>query len=415
MRYNRFGFFSNKHNTGSMEPYELNVNVTESANDTAVTYTIDTNISNSIDLVYTLSGNAVASDFTDNAIEGNISLDSSGNATFIKQVSVTNLDTDPTFGLQLRGISNTSSILYTGTTYTVDSTQGPAFTTTGIIPESANVTVGTDTYTVYNFTNNMQPSVAYDVSSILSGNVSFTNLGSNVNAVVEVLIVGGGGGAGNAIYQYSNSAIAFPGGGGGAGYNIVSTTFNTLGLGTNYPFTIGNRGYAPSPDAGAPGALNRNGTDGYNTEFLSNTVTGGGKGMGGSRAGSGSATPQPIVLGTAGAPNGREGGRGDYYQLPGTIITVPGTDGDNGNLSLTGWFKSPGTVESNAFTLGNSGSGSNSANSNAYTPYNAVNFGGGGGVKYLGTPFNYSFGRQGNAGTIQIRWLQQPDSRTISS
>ena len=423
MRYNRFGFFSNKHNTGSQEPFELIVNVSESANDTAVTYTIDTNVPNSIDLVYTLSGNAISSDFTDNAIEGNISLDASGNATFVKQVAITNLNTDPTFGFQLRGQSNISSIIYTGNTYQVTSTNVPSFSVTNLpTPVSGNVTVGSDVYTVYNLNQELtpaQPPYPAWYPTYRSGNVTFSSLGANANATIEFLVIGGGGSAG----AFSKTTypefpwlpqITMPSGGGGAGYDVISTTFGALTESVGYPFTIGNRGLKYGQNGYNP--TSGDGLAGGNSSIMGLNVTGGGAGL--SQSGNGLDVFNDAP---AGQPNGASanatnvGGRGSrWYNNSATSAN----NGGPGNASLTGWYDEPNNLTATPFApTGGGGSGSVSVNPNIPdgTPYFTTGFGNGGGVREVTTPGNPVIQpAQGQAGTIQIRWLQQVESRTIT-
>ena len=94
MRFNRFGFQSNKFNvgTGFIPTPTPTFSVSESANSTALTYTIDTNVTSGANLFYTFNGNVTNSDIVQGNV-GTIALDVNGNATVILDAGTDFTDT----------------------------------------------------------------------------------------------------------------------------------------------------------------------------------------------------------------------------------------------------------------------------------------------------------------------------------
>ncbi len=176
--------------------------------------------------------------------------------------------------------------------------------------------------------------------------------GGGPSNVYWQVVAGGGGGGGKGQEDV--------GGGGGAGAGGFRTNFPGPGPGgfpisaTNYPITVGAGG-AGGPDAPGPsGSPTREGSNGSNSVFSTNTSAGGGHG-----GNSGGAAP--------GGGNGGSGGGGPSFNPVGSGNTPPvsppqgnnatanpGTSGGTGGGGFGG--ASPGSAPTNAGTAGGIGS-----------------------------------------------------------
>lgn len=183
--------------------------------------------------------------------------------------------------------------------------------TAPIIGEDFNWTGGDGTYQVLDGGGNWR------IKLLSSG--TFTPL---KDMVVDVFLVGGGGGKGSTRC-----------GGGGAGY---TTTVRSIALAANttYQITIGAAGNNGYEGAGSTSSFT-NGTDGGTTSAF-NTVAAGGKG---STTGKGTA-------GTGGSGGGGSGGGG--YNSSGVharrSAADGGTDGANGTTATTAGGTGQGTT-----------------------------------------------------------------------
>lgn len=361
MRYNRFGFQSNKYNTGNATPFpNPNINITESTNSTTVTYTITSDITHLSNLAYTLSGNAVASDFSDNAISGNIAL-TDGNATLQKQIVIDNM-TDPSFAVQLRD-SATGTVFYEGNTFNVTSVGDPTFTVTAdpyVRADTGNGTYNGANVTVVRLIQYSFPATIFG----LGGTIVFNSLGSGTRDI-EILAVGGGGGAG-ATYSMPYTTNFRSAGGGGGGEHVL-TTINTseLIVGANNRFFLGGSGFgsggqSPNFDGGDGGTTEIGFITGVpgNTSNANISVVGGSGGKGNilasNNAGAGGSSNVSYIA-------GGNGGNG-------TLINDANSDGQDGQIgtSYDGWMPFTSPTHTPNVTLANNiivGSGGGSANS----------------------------------------------------
>lgn len=116
----RIGFFKNKNKYVKATQVPTGTfSISESANETSVAYTIDTNKPN-ISLYYSTGGSATANDFTDNTLTGNISLDANGNATVVRTINSNNLGLARTFSTDIRINSVSGKIVHSGNTYLLE-------------------------------------------------------------------------------------------------------------------------------------------------------------------------------------------------------------------------------------------------------------------------------------------------------
>ena len=450
MRYNRFGFQSNKYNTGNATPFpNPNINITESTNSTTVTYTITSDITHLTNLAYTLSGNAVASDFSDSAITGNISL-TGGNATLQKQIVVGNA-TDPSFAVQLRDSAN-GTVFYQGNTFGVTTTGEPTFSIVNNPTEpDPRADIGTGTYNGSNVTvvRLTQQNYPGNIETTL-GNIIFSSLGT-AGGNIEVLAVAGGGGAGGRFTNPYTENFRSAGGGGGGEHVLTTIALSSLSINTSYPLSIGGSGAGVSPStAGASEFHPTLGSPGGNTSIFGITVVGGTGGEGNAQPATGNAA------GIGGSSNvsyiaGGNGGNGSR-------LNDANSDGQNGQIgtSYNGWLPFTGTGETPNVTLANGiivGSGGGSANSEVGatpstvpTQYGFFGTGGsalggagdggntffktvgvvpspigdagtfyGNDFEFSGSPGNPASGSgRGDSGVIQFRWPTVPTARTIA-
>lgn len=421
MRYNRLGFQSNKHNTGSGAPFpSSNITITETNNTTAVTYTIVSDITHLSNLAYSITGTAVGSDFLDGATSGNIAL-SSGNGTLVKQIVPGNT-TEPTFAVQIKA-SATDGAFFTGNTFQVTTISeiSVSFAETGIVPRSLTGTanIGGELYTV------VAPYMS-GTGTGANGSITFTSLGANTSANVEVLLVAGGGGSGGRDVNTYNTDYIAGGGGGGGESLLTNVAVSSLSVGASYNYTLGIGGGGAPGSTNVDGSTNFVGGGGNNTTFLGFTVQGGSGGDGGASTTAGS-------YGAGGTGNGhtagaRGGAGGQSTSLVGTF--VPANDGENGGSATdyTNWITSAPLTSSNA-TIGVAQAGAGGGGAKAIFEANAGAAGaslvttrstpgmGGTAVGEKQFPSNNYWvvdGRDGVGGTLQLRWPKVGETRTIA-
>jgi len=228
----RIGYFRNKNNYVEAPTIPSPIfNITESANATAVTYTIDTNKANAT-LYFATGAGATANDFTDNTLTGNITLDANGNASLVRSVSSNNIGLSRFFSTTFRTNAVTGNIIYTGNTYNI--IDNVPVTTGSLLPSGpnlspndlndgsnvvmANLTVDGNEVTQIQLMKN----VLYYSSNLDVYNITLTP-GSGPDSNVDVLVIGAGGPGG---FAYSNATHSFnrSGGGGGGGGEVVQTS-----------------------------------------------------------------------------------------------------------------------------------------------------------------------------------------------
>jgi len=338
MRYNRFGFFGNKHNTGSQEQFFPEVTVNESTNASALVYTIDTNLPSTTALFYTFTGNVTNSDIQQGNV-GTISLDVSGNSTVTLDAGTTFTDTSNIRqgAFEIRSNSTSGPIVYTGTTKTYTPLR-----TVDINSALANGTVGTNDFsnryqnvpTDNNKTTIFWGSPRFFGLPYYLAQIGFNSnttqqsktlqfLNANVSTIdVEYIVVGTGGLGGtnnNGTPSYSEHA----GAGGGAGGEVLVGTF-TADTTQTYPIILGNSTTATSI-FGLSASVGQDGAD----CFVVDGVTGaGGNALGyAGSGGSGATNRGNITAGAAGTVVLGNAGQQGYLYEANTSIGGVGGDG----------------------------------------------------------------------------------------
>jgi hypothetical protein len=358
MRYNRFGFFSNKHNTGNLERFTPVINVNESSNSTSLEYTIDTNLTDQGVLYYEYTGNVTGTPFTE-PLSGNVNLDVNGNATITTTLNTSNIllsnnAEQLTFTLKPDVLGNA---IYTGTTKTI----------------SAQNTV--DVSFVDNNGNNYNEYLGY-YDKTISNNRRVIGLTTNV----FLLDVTGAGRTGYGNLTFSNSIVSNlevnyllvgPGGnvdsgpsslnlgvGGAAGGDVLvgNTTLNTS---SNLTVAVG---------VGSQGRIG-GGSDAPNNTFFANIIA---------YAGANSTPPVPSA--NVGNVDGQSGNG---------AIAVGYAGGGGGGSPMD----DPNVLGPNTFVNGLPGTGGTSPSGNAGT---AGSYFTGNITNQQGTNVNYIGGKGGN-------------------
>lgn len=211
----RIGFFKNRNKyVKAVQVPTATFSISESANETSATYTIDSNKPN-ITLYYSTGGSATPNDFTDNSLTGNIALDANGNASLVRTINSNNIGLARTFSTDVRINSTSGKIVYNGNTYNlldnemITPATNPNFHNRVVF---ANVTLGGVDYQQYQLMQDMnypttQPDLDSTTLPIFPGS-------GPVGEQVEVLVIGAGGSGGAATFGVT-------GGGGGGGGEIV--------------------------------------------------------------------------------------------------------------------------------------------------------------------------------------------------
>ena len=327
MPLGRIGFYKNKHNFGTGQPFTPTFAVTESySGETVYTSYSTTNLGDFGTIVYSVTSNLpnttikyqiedltagntlVSGDFSDNLLEETLVTDANGNATVTKTITdttgtghkefrlnITNPDGNRTFAtssntylyemlpITISGgdttVTNNVTILDdTGgaNSFILGSSRSHRFTTTG----NANLTI--TNYGNYDGNANLWEH-QYDVKSDY-GNISFRNKNSYWGgglALKGLAIAGGGGG----------NLLGSPSGGGGAGeFALLEYNFSDVSPGV-YTMTTGPGGNASTSGSVrqftiSGGAISWTVTDSEKSVMfagnstLSRTVTGGGMAVG---------------------------------------------------------------------------------------------------------------------------------------
>jgi len=262
-RYSRWGFFKNKHNAGTAEiTPAATYSISESSNTTATVFTISTNITSEPTLPYTITGtNLLSSDFDDNSLSGNITLDSNGNATITKTITNTNLNSDftKTFQLFLQRSATSSGNVANSNVITVETFEPIQYSTSGgDSPYIANLSG--QQYTFTRFQTGYGPT-----------DFQFTRRGSNTNSIVEFVAIGGGGQGGQAYRLWRGGAEEYrTNGAGGSGGEVAfsNVAIANIDLNVTMNVTIGTGAPQPSSYVGNGNAANLESTvNGNATSF----------------------------------------------------------------------------------------------------------------------------------------------------
>ena len=237
-RYSRWGFFKNKTSVGTgsvVGPFTFSVS--ESSNTTAIVYSIDTNITNEPNLYYNITGTNISSnDFSDNQLSGNVTLDSNGNATITKTITDTNIDSsiDKTFQFNLFRSSTSDNILANSNITTIQSIEPIQYSVSGgDAPFRANIS--NVEYTFTRFDSTYGPT-----------DFQFTKTGSNANAIVEFVTIGGGGAGGTQYRLWRAGAEEYRlNGAGGSGGEVkyANVAIANIDLNVTMNVTVGTGGH----------------------------------------------------------------------------------------------------------------------------------------------------------------------------
>lgn len=357
MRYNRFGFQSNKHNVGTMTPTEpavINISHTLSGNSTAIAYdyefagntepridysnvtvNIDTNVANAT-LFYTISGNVSTSDFIGvSSLTGNVVCDSSGNANIQLPIDTTTTG-DKHFTVSLQRNATSTSNVAVSNTFNIYYVQSPTISG-GDITETITTQGGVDDIFIKSRTHKFYANGNLTVTSFgTSQNLSYAKVFGGTgtkayfagnNSVIKGTLIAGGSSGGN-------SVLANVGGygiGGSAGQvSNVKIAFSELSSGSN-PVTVGAGGNIGVSVNGALGG-------GGNTTFLTYSATGGsvlgGSGNGFSPGAENNAAVSYGIHSGGGGAGALENGSDANTTVfdPGGTPHIPGGDGGAGPL-----------------------------------------------------------------------------------
>lgn len=448
-RYSRWGYFTNRRRIGQSIPTPAPVvNVSESSNQTAVVYTITTNVTSEPNIYYSLTGNIATTDFDDASINGNITLGADGNATLIKTItSNVNIGENKDFAIQITTNEESNSIIYAGNTYTF--TSEVPFSATG--GTTTTYDDGGTTYKVHNLSGDINyfPSQTARVAltnldeflglgfvgAPQNGTETFTvtDLGNDANANIQVLMVGAGGMGGN------GHTAAGGGGGGGGANEIIPFTASDFSI-QDYTATTGYGGWTYTNVSGSnitivdtpsgnvtltPGSTHtENATSTY---FRSNVLLHGSPGLDATPPFAGSIFPSLYTAGNGGnggvgdvadndGAGGGGGGTNSAYSgnaggagSGGTGATAGsdsgGGDGGNSNITISNWFSTnttypyAETFETGSFTLGNGGYGAASAGSGVNGSAADPSWGRGANGR------NTSLNDFGFRGTVQVKYI----------
>jgi len=368
MRYNRFGFQSNKYNVGSTVPGILpTFNVSYSLDNTYdnqadfdatnVTITVTTDPAITYNAFYRIeskSGNVVTSDFTDNALTGNLNI-VNGNATITKQLSQSlTSDGNKVFSFHVDRDQSNNSLAESSNIFIFEI--DPIIATGGNITTTEKIT----TSTVFPYPRYIQKARIHDFTNNTSTQTfTITNTGnyvgnanlwinlfsspttgsssqwgqrsiSNADVSYRVLGIGGGGGAGwhNIITYSAQGGYSQSGGfgGGGGQVGIKRLPLSNLSA-TSYSLTVGSGGNVSQYTT--------------NTSSIGNTIIFAGtsqelKAVGGGRGGVSPNANNPVGSFEAGDGAGG-GGKGGFCQGGSVIDNSPlWSDGTDANVSHVG-------------------------------------------------------------------------------
>lgn len=345
-----FGFLAKKAGgQGTIVIPEINISRSSLGN--VITFNIDTNLPSGQELYYTLEGVVSTTDFIDESLTGNLTLDINGNASvdFTANLAPTGNVSEFFFNLRKTSISGVS--LATSGNVVLESNNA-VNATGGTIQD-----VGTLRYHTFNTSNSL-----FNISNTSS------------NAVIQFLLVARGGDAGTD----PSGTQAGGGGGGGAGgvvigkmwalknneYQVIPATSVTA----QGPSTFNGNIIIAEPVAGNTFVSLRapRGGNGGNTGVWPTSASSGGSG-----GGAGCITDSPNINYVA---NGQGFASGNYNPLPNGSLDA---FGNNGNVSQY-WRNYPIT---NGRTR-NGGAGGGGASSQGLIP-GAVSASGPGGFSFL--------------------------------
>lgn len=413
MPFNNVGFFTKRRGlggAGGVTPApsrNLTITPTLSNNAERVTWTITSNMTSGVTLDYQFTG-ANSTTFVESIISGNVTLDSNGNATIVR-----NLD-------KFNDYANTSNLAVNINFYAPNSNVFLANATNNVIVGPANTfsATGGNVTTLTGGVDALQGEYRLHTFDFTGSNANLvvTNVGEYPsNTTISVVAIGGGGGGGDAWWTNSPADLTpaeiaaglmgsyqgYAGGGGAGGnVNISNITANGFNL-ANYTVRVGGGGIAESSGGtswfagtsnivaagGAAGetseSLGAGGSDGgANSPYLkgneaSRTYSGvvrftwterTGGGGAGAGANGGNAT---VSTGTNGATandgSGGAGGAGRSFTITGSVITAGG-GGGGGTINNT-----------NNPALGGAGGGGNGAEPQTNSTAGTAGLGGGGG------------------------------------
>ena len=464
MPFNNVGFFTKRRGlggAGGVTPTpsrNLIITPTLSNNAERVTWTITSNMTGNITLNYEFTG-ANSTTFTESTTSGNVTLDSNGNATIVRNLdkfndyaNVSNLSVNINFYAPISNVflANATNNVIVGAANTFSATGGNVTTLTGGVDGLQGE------YRLHTF--------EYTGST---ANLTVTNVGEYVsNSIIDVVAVGAGGNGGRAWWTNSPANLTpvqiaaglmgsyegYAGGGGGGG-NVNVTNINAVGFNTaNYTVYVGGGAtwFAATSNIIAAGGANGGTSDslgaGSSTGGSSSPFSAGasasrtysssdttrtwiertGGGGAGALANGGNAT---ISTGDNGAiandGYGGVGGAGRSFTITGNVITAGG-GGGGGTINNT-----------NNPSVGGSGGGGNGAEpgTNSTAGTNGLGGGGGGGgggeftisgsnkvaINYYtnratGTnAYQIQQGAQGGSGILYIRYLSKYRRLSIQS
>ena len=203
--HDRSGWFRNKYQKPGGTSFTPTVNIEETlaGNGLQYTATISTNLPNTT-FDFDLVGNVTTAEVMNEPLTGNITTDSGGNATLVRNANVAITSDLHTFQTHIQN-PHTSSNMAIGNTVTLSGTinKNIQLVRTGNQGTVSNVTIANVEYTLYSFTDPGNTSIAM---TVLSDTQDF-----------ETFAVGGGGGGGGHHNPSQNNN-----GGGGSGGTMVA-------------------------------------------------------------------------------------------------------------------------------------------------------------------------------------------------
>ena len=345
-----FGWFRNKFQTPGAPSFTPTVNIEETlaANGLQYTATITSNLP-STTLDFDLIGNVTTAEVSNQPLTGNITTDSGGNATLVRNANVAITSDLHTFQTHIQN-PFTSSNLAIGNTITLSGTinKNIQLARSGNQGTVSNVTIANVEYTLYSFTD---PGNTAITMTVLADSEDFSTFA-----------VGGGGGGGGFHNPSQNNS-----GGGGSGGTMVAANI-TINNASVFHANVGAGG-----SAGAHGVFAFQGGDslvgtssnsiqylkgtggrpGSNGNFSSPNFFGGNGGIGYSGGGGGSGSSGG---GTGGAFANDGGGGGDPV---GTLVGVAtgNVNGQSANVSTGGDGGSDYTYDITGSNVSYSGGG----------------------------------------------------------
>jgi hypothetical protein len=213
----QFGWFKNKYQSGGGATFTPNVNLNEviTANGFQYQAIITSNIPNAT-IKYDMTGTILTTEIEDGLTTANITLDTNGAFTLIKDFNTVVSANTHTFSLALANPNN-NAVFASGNTITLSGNINKridvvSYTGSNTDIAKSNISVGLDTYTLYQFQN--PGAYTFDITSV------------PVEKEIQVFTVDSGGGGANATFQNPGGAL-YAGGGGGAGGYLYTANLTT--------------------------------------------------------------------------------------------------------------------------------------------------------------------------------------------